>query len=333
MATTEDPWDGLRRPASTVTANARPVGGDARWGFYWMLDFDGHRLLGLRHPKGFTTAELPNLKGVSVEIATDSEDVDILLFKLLDSAHKEIFFRLCSDIIASTAAAVDERQAVAAAINRTWRWHHLLKGGPDQRLSEEEQKGLIGELRALTNHVAAAFPLTDALQMWTGPFGAPKDFEIGRVALEAKAHRGAAQPSIAVSSEFQFEMADFEHLFLYVINLARPTPTDDGFSLSDVVDEVRLHVERADASAVDALDVRLMAAGYRSEEDYSDSLWMETGSQFYEVRDSFPRLTTSDILPGVQRVRYEIALPDCRPFAVADSAFAIAIRNEGTATP
>lgn len=333
MATTEDPWNGLRRPESATTANARPVGGDGRWSFYWMLDFDGHRVLGLRHEKGLAIGQLPRLNGVNVELATEAEDVDILLFKLLDSAHKEIFFRFCSDIITSTSHAVDERQAVAVAINRTWRWHHLLEGGPDQRLSAEEQKGLIGELRALQKHIALAFPFAEALEMWTGPFGAPKDFEIGRVALEAKAHRSAAHPLIAISSEFQLEMADFDHVFIYVVNLARPAPTDDGFSLSDVVNEVRSQTERSDASAIDALELRLMAAGYLDEDDYSDSLWMETGSQFYEVQGAFPRITTSNLLPGIRRVRYEVALPDCEPFAITDSAFAAAIRDESRAKP
>src|SRR5690242_5841551 len=122
---TEDPWSGLQRPAGATTANARPVGDGARWSFYWMLDFEGHRLLGLRHPKGLAVGQLPRLRGVSVELVTDGDDFDILLFKLLESAHKPIFYRLCPDIITSTADAADERQAVAIALNRTWRWHHL----------------------------------------------------------------------------------------------------------------------------------------------------------------------------------------------------------------
>src|SRR3954447_13854909 len=258
---TEDPWSGLQRPAVASTANARPVGDDAHWRFYWMLDFEGHRLLGLRHGKGLASGRLPRLRGVSVEAVTGGEDFDILVFKLLESAHKQIFIRLCSDIIASTADAGDERQAVAIAVNRTWRWHHLLRGGPDQRLSAEEQKGLIGELRVLQRHVASALPLRDAVQMWTGPLGAPKDFEIGRIAIEAKAHRGAAQPLISISSEFQLEMADFDRLFVHVIHLTRPAPTDGGFSLTDRDEGVRFYVVRTDAAARGALGRRLMAAG------------------------------------------------------------------------
>ena len=55
---------------------------------------------------------LPNLRGVRVELADFEEDVDILMFRLVDSAHAEIFHRFCLDIIATASAMVDERQAV-----------------------------------------------------------------------------------------------------------------------------------------------------------------------------------------------------------------------------
>ena len=125
-----------------------------------MLDVDEQRLLGLRHSKGLAPeGQLPNLRGVRVELADFEEDVDILMFRLVDSAHAEIFHRFCLDIIATAGAMADERQAVAAAINRTWRWHYLLKGGGDGRMTDEEQKGLIGELRALQDLVASVLPI------------------------------------------------------------------------------------------------------------------------------------------------------------------------------
>jgi hypothetical protein len=329
VTTTDDPWSGLSPPSNVTRANAKPVGGDARWNFYWMLDSERHRLLGLRHSKGLAPhGQLPRLKGVGVEVAAFEDDVDILIFKLLDSAHKEVFLRLCSDIIATASEAADEEKAVAAAINRTWRWHYLLKGGSDERLSPEEQKGLMGELRVLQEHVALAIPIAKALEMWTGPFGAPKDFEIGTVAVEAKAHRAGARPMVSISSEYQLDTGDFTQVFLHVINLTRPAPADDGLSITDVVSQVRSYVERTDASALDALEVRLMAAGYRDADDYSDSLWMETGSQLYRVTDTFPRIPSNGLIFGVERVRYDIALNACEAFAVADAELDDAISGE-----
>jgi len=36
---------------------------------------------------------------------------------------------LCRDIVECTARAKSEREAVALTLARTWRWHHLLRGG------------------------------------------------------------------------------------------------------------------------------------------------------------------------------------------------------------
>jgi hypothetical protein len=126
-------------------------------------------------------------------------------------------------------------------------------------------------------------------------------------------------------------MAGFGNLFVYVINLTRPAPTDDGFSLSDVVSEIRAHVEQVDVSALDALDGRLVAAGYRDEDDYSDSLWMETGARAYEVKAGFPCIRSSSLLAGVRRVRYEIALLDCDAFAVEEATLRAAIVEQAGA--
>ena len=106
MATTsDDPWSGLSpRHRSRGECEAR-WDGAARWGFYWMLDFEGQRLLGLRHSKGLAPeASCRSSRESGVELADFEEDVDILIFKLLDSAHEEIFHRFCLDIIATAAA-------------------------------------------------------------------------------------------------------------------------------------------------------------------------------------------------------------------------------------
>ena len=161
--------------------------------------------------------------------------------------------------------------------------------------------------------------------MWTGPLGAPKDFEIGTVALEVKARRTGARPMVAISSEFQLDPSGFAEMYLYVINLTRPTPSEPGLSLTDAVTEARSNVQRMDPGALEALEVHLMAVGYRDVDDYSDSLWMKTGSQLYRVSDGFPRIASTSLTGGVERVRYDVALNDCKDFEVSDTELISAI--------
>ena len=54
------------------------------------------------------------------------------------------------------------------------------------------------------------------MRLWQGPLLAPKDFEIGRVCIEAKAHRPGASPSVVINSEHQLDDTDLKGLVLVV---------------------------------------------------------------------------------------------------------------------
>ena len=189
--TTNDPWKELAAPETTNALSARRVDASMPWGFFWARDADRRHLLLLRHDaEASPTGRVPRLKGIETTLSEREADGSRLLaLRLLDPAQRDIFHRLCLDIIASTARAFSEAEAVANALARTWRWHHLLRGGADGRLSIEEQKGLIGELLVLDELLLPVIQVIDALTAWRGPLGAPKDFEVGRICIEAKARR------------------------------------------------------------------------------------------------------------------------------------------------
>ena len=53
---------------------------------------------------------------------------------------------------------------------------------------------MIGELLVLESVLLPHMEASAAVTAWRGPLGSPKDFEIGRVAIEVKARRGGATP-------------------------------------------------------------------------------------------------------------------------------------------
>ena len=94
---------------------------------------------------------------------------------LLDSTQRDIFQTLCEDIISAAARRPkSEAGAVSAALSRTWRWHHLLRGGRGTLLSPEEQKGLLGELFVLERLLLPRMDASSAVTAWRGPLAAPK---------------------------------------------------------------------------------------------------------------------------------------------------------------
>ena len=171
-----------------------------------------------------------------------------------------------------------------------------------------------------------------AVRAWRGPLGSPKDFEVARVAIESKARRGGATPSISITSESQLDESGVDLLFLHVVALDEPL--DDathGVTVHDVAERIRTHLIFLAPSACGEYESRLSAAGYRAEDDYSDYLWLEGESCIYMVYDSFPRISSSEVRLGVSHVRYSVSLDACEPFATSANALAEALmKKEGS---
>lgn len=319
MGTMSDPWDQLDPPSAASTVTALRVDSNLRWGFFWARDLESKCLLILRHPANLVPdGRLPRLQGIEVTDLPDEKGVErVLALRLMDSAQRDIFHQLCLDIVESATRASDEKEALHLTLARTWRWHHLLRGGRDDRLSAEEQKGLIGELLVFERYLLPSFAARDAVLMWHGPLGAPKDFEAGKVWIEAKARRGAATPYVAISSEFQLDDAGSDSLFLHVVDLnPAAADTNDSFSVTDLAKRVVETVRRTDLEAADILEGLLTATGFEWSDDYSDSVWVEGNTRIYQVGSGFPRITPMQFAAGVSRVTYSVELPDCEPYRV-----------------
>lgn len=314
-----DPWSSIDPKVQDGAINGRRIDAKLPWRLFWALGAGHKCLLVFRYQAGSQVKTAPpKLKGLEITFSEpDKNGTCSLLLKLLDSAQRDIFHRLCTDIVGATSTAKTESEAAALFLARTWRWHHLLRGGVDQKLSSEEQKGLIGELVVLDSLLLPNLSAKDAIAAWTGPLGAPKDFEIGRLCIEAKARRGAATPFVAISSEHQLDTSGVDALYLHVVELDRATAnTEDASTVTDVANEVRKRISALDASSIQQFDGLLMSSGFSWLDDYADSRWVKGASDIFEVRDSFPRVTTASFPSGVTNVRYSIAIKDCIGFRV-----------------
>ena len=316
----DDPWSGIATPLEAATVSGRRASPENRWGFFWAKDHGGRCLLLLQHAEASTPPDrLPKPRGLTVELWDAGSGRKSLVLRLVETSQRDIFLKLARDIIDVAEQMASEPEAVAVALARTWRWHHLLKGGPGGKLGDEEQKGLIGEMLVLKRYLLPALPPILAISCWIGPLGSPKDFEVGRLAIEAKARRGSATPFIKISSEHQLDESGCDCLLLHVVELDRlPVEGDPqhGISIASLAAEIRGQLESADRTATEAFEGCLVSAGVRQEDNYEDDLWVEGPSRIFEVRDGFPRVTGMTAGVGVRGVQYSIDLSACDPFAV-----------------
>ena len=329
---TDDPWKAIRPPteANQISARRIPRAGSHAWGLYWAIDGQRNCLLILEHrPTRGSSHRLPRLRGLQVETQPTDEGLgERLVVRLTDGELREIFHRFCADIVDATRRSQSEDEAIERFLVRTWRWHRLLKGGGDGRLSEEEQKGLIGELQLLETVLLPAAGAADAVRAWMGPLGAPKDFQLGWVSVETKA-RTPQTSTVRISSANQLDSNGATRLFLHVTQVSQAVGDSvSGITISEMADRIRDTIASVDISATALFEERLSATGFDWNDDYSDRLWLIGADSLYEVRKGFPRITPSMIPSGVEDVRYVIELPSCESFRVAKTILVEALAGE-----
>lgn len=329
----DNPWLALATPRDASALSARRVSEINRWDFYWARDGVGNFLLVLNHDHASSShGRLPHLKGIEVSIQEASEPSKLsLAIRLLDSSLRDLFHRLCLDIIESTAGASSENEAVETALARTWRWHHMLRGGGSGLLSPEEQKGLIGELLVLERYFLPVLSPGVATSAWRGPLGEPKDFVVGRTAIESKARSTASAAAVHISSEYQLDDSDTDRLFLHLA-VIDPCPADEvgGFTVTEVACRVRDYLRTTDERTVEHFNALLMAAGFRYVDDYSPTRWKGGERGIYRVTGDFPRLVPATLPAGVENVRYMLSLGPCGSFLVNPVMLTAALQGEGS---
>lgn len=307
MILTDTPWSGLE--AGKV--DTRRASASARWDWFWavMPRSDVTLVLKLTElPKPIP--DLPKLRNLEIRFQT-LPGGPILYIRLKDNAQLELFETLCRDVMAAGELAATEAEALERAIGRTFRWHYLLRSGKLDVLSEEAQKGLIGEIEVL-KLLISTLGAKPALTAWTGPSGAPKDFELKTDCIEVKARRGASQPFVKISNEFQLTEVQDHRLWLAILPVDK-VQAPHGRTLAEYVSEVSERIQRTDPSVVMDWDLHLADAGYDILHDYSGWRWLSSEPEFYAVTESFPRIAAPVPL-GLSAVSYALALSACTPF-------------------
>ena len=321
MMLPDDPWRDITRPTVPHEISARRVSAEGAWGFFWALDHEGRRLLIFQHePVSFVPMMLPSFKGFDVRHANSLTTEAALSFRLLDAQLREPFVRLCMDIMEAADQRKIEGEALAAAVARTWRWHHLLRGGGG-RLGVEQQKGLLAELLTLRDVVAPRIGLLNALHSWVGPLGAVHDFRLLHASIECKATRGSSEPFVAISSEYQLDPPASGPLYLRIVELQQcEAGTRGTFTLSGVIDDLVSEAALLGQPALEVLAARLEAAGIRPDDFYGDDHWSLGPLLTTQVQGEFPRLVPLSLPAGISGLKYALSVAVARAYAVEEVA-------------
>ena len=306
---TSNPW------AQLSVGDARRVNGSGRFDFFWIVLEDSVPALALKLGTDvLPDSRIPRLRSLDLRYRL-MNGAQALVISLTDPSLSDTFVALCLDVVRAGEAGNGLDQALALCLNRTRRWHYLLRGGLSDELSVEEQRGLVAELAFLTAVVDAKGPDL-AVEGWKGPEGAAKDFEFPQACVEVKARRAASRPNIAISSEDQLADVPGARLFLNVTEVASGVE-GDGLTLHEQVGIIEARLTPS-PFALSRFEDLLVSVGYDASHKYDDRRWVVGANRVFEVSEGFPRLV-APVPTGVSGVRYSIALSACAPFEFGGS--------------
>lgn len=272
-------------------------------------------------PTGDVPAGLafPRSNGFLVEAALGGLRAGRVRFALTltDRSYEAVFSVLCEDVAAAAARATSSRKALRDWAGRLHVWQAFMATHGAGGMSDQAIVGLMGELFVLRDVLIPRAGIDAVLGLWTGPRGEPNDFALPGGFLEVKSTVRQVPETLEIANPAQLD--DTRGSILLIFIQLRPDP--QGSTLPQLVQEVRqVVVEDAADRLADYQDL-LMAAGYLDTQSnlYRTAYTMDH-MEYFEVKESFPRVREIDLRAGVRSCSYSIELEVCRQFATSPLA-------------
>lgn len=186
------------------------------------------------------------------------------------------------------------------------------------QMSFQEMLGLVGELVVLRELVSWRGSVTEdeTVSWWRGPYGEAHDFAIpGGPGIEVKCSVSRID-EVHIANEHQLDSA-MRPLFLCRVRVDHAREATIGsLTLPQLYNQVRATI--GSDSARSALDDTASMAGFSTEDPALDDVHFTIrGTDLFEVREGFPRLTPTDLPLGISRVAYTLSAAALAPYRTA----------------
>ena len=273
---------------------------------------------------------IPTCRGVRTvhEVIGAPVERTVLRVLLEDDRLLDIFAVLSADLIDAAISESTVSAALRRCIDRICLWQGLFERVPAEGLSEERQRGMMGELLILESLLIPRLDAVAAVSAWVGPDPAYQDFIHGGTAIEVKTSLAKRHARIIVANEKQLD--ERPHSALVLAHLRLDESATLGESLPVVVNRLR-QLLSADTAAARQFDDQLMLGGFLDVHApiYVLNRWRLSSSRFFRVDGEFPRLTEANLPAGVGDIHYSIIADDLGSFEITaeEAAFLLEVDN------
>ncbi len=241
-------------------------------------------------------------QGVSIELLVYPEFKEIT-FILLDNELDEVFGLFIENIYESINDLETESMVISQIIDSIAKWKKLFDKIKSTLLTEEQQKGLIGELMFINESLEHGVQNETIIENWFGPDYYNKDFIINNKGFEIKTTT-QDRPTIKISSEQQLDKQDLGMLYLIQYNLEETK--SNGFTLPELINKVRVEFS-ANYILKSKFDEKLIQIGFNDDDSAKyETKYKLIEKNIYNVNDDFPKITKSILPKGIFNSIYNI---------------------------
>lgn len=221
----------------------------------------------------------------------------ILSFSLLDNDFTDLFYLFCNDIIDSSRE-IKQEDGYLFLINRYDKWRVF--GSVSRRyLSENEIKGLIGELLFMNEVLFIKYGVKKSILGWTGTEPLKKDFSFADFWYEVKT---VTKDVVTISSIEQLDSNYEGYLILYY--LEKLSPEANAITINELVDDILLQMQNEHEKSL--LILKLAKSGFYKEEYYEQFVYRKIRQEFFAVDKKFPKLCRELLPSAISNVKYDL---------------------------
>lgn len=249
--------------------------------------------------------KMESTKLLKVSQFQESDAVYWTCFDLMQSTAKQVFYTFCGDIVSSVYDFQDEHKALIMLKNRFHTWKSMFKRDVS-KITDEMIKGLLGELYFLKEFMIIKYGVDDAIETWSGPDGANKDFSKGTDWYEVKTV-SANMISVKISSVTQLSSATPGHLAIIRLESMSSQFEDNQSSVGELFQSV-LRLIEVDETREKFLE-KLISYGFDLSDDCCNVKYKILSCTLYKVDGEFPRIQETDIkFQEICKLSYELII-------------------------
>jgi hypothetical protein len=275
----------------------------------------GQNLFILSFSESVVIPDLKNYRFQGVEIITVNEGENIDLYvHLLDNDLSDIFALFIQNILEEIELSMTENQALIGMLNVVAKWKKLFDKLNFVGLSEDQQKGLIGELLFLNVLISNERTARDAVNSWTGAERdfQSKDFTFGSLGIELK-FTTSKQPKIIISNERQLDAENLRKLFLVLYSAE--AVKENGISLNSVIEHTRKSILTDEERNV--FNAKLNLYGYFDDDRNQYGKMYSIKKEYaFTITSEFPKIVKNELPIGLFDVSYSIEISAGEKFII-----------------